>query len=185
MVALPQMINVDDYPETKGMVHIPDGDYKMMVVSSELKETSSRMGQLIEMTFVVVEGQYQGTELIERFNIVNANEQAVLIAFKQLASLGRAVGVQHISDTNMLHNKHLICTTKTEKSNDWTNDKGELIEGKEKSAIAKYKPLGQQNTAPAPSSPPATSYQPSPVQVQSPQQLEQPQQAPSTPPWAV
>lgn len=167
MVALPQQYNTADLPDSADVVHIPDGNYKAVIVNSELKETSNRQGQYLALTVVITEGQYANTEFIERLNIINQNETAVQIAYKTLARISEAVGMTTTpSDSNELHNKPLIIGVGTEEGKPWTDKDGVEREGKDKSVIKKYMPLGAQ---------PAAQQAPSPA-------------APSgvaTPPWAA
>lgn len=175
MVALPNVYNTSDLPDTGGKLPlIPDGDYNAVILASELKATKDGNGQFLAMKIVITQGQYRDTEFTERLNIINPNAQAVQIAYQTLARISEAVGMtQTPGDSALLHNKPLIIRTKTEPGNDY-NDKqtGELKKGNPKSVIAKYLPAqrvgvgaGQPTFAqaappapqPAPFSPPAAA----------------------------
>ena len=141
MVALPQTVNVEEQAGQGGSnVLIPEGQYQAVAVKSEQAKTQ-KGGSMVVITFVITHGQHQNTEFLVRLNIVNTNQKAVEIAYKEIANIGKAIGLTHVSNTDQLHNKPLIIEVKNKKQNDWTNDKGEVIEGKEASEIKKYHSL--------------------------------------------
>jgi len=143
MVALPKIYNTADLPDTGGaMPLIPAGQYQAIIVGSELKPTSKKDGHFLALDIVITQGQYAHTEFTERLNIINPNDTAVQIAYKTLARISEAVGMnQTPQDSNQLHNKPLIIEVATEAGKDWTDDKGEKRTGKDKSIIKKYLPL--------------------------------------------
>lgn len=89
---------------------LPAGEYAMMVVRSELKDTQSGTGQYIKLEMHVVSGEHAGRRVWENLNIDNPNKQAEDIARQQLASLCRAVGVVDLEDTEELHDKPFIAS---------------------------------------------------------------------------
>lgn len=160
MVALPQTYNTADLPDTGGgSVHIPPGVYKGIIVESELKPTSKGDGQFLALKVIITEGQYANTEFTERLNIINPNETAVQIAYKTLARISEAVGMtQTPADSNQLHNKPFSVVIETEAGKPWTDKDGVQREGKDKSIIKGYKPLGAGTPAAAPfGAPPAAA----------------------------
>ena len=140
MVAFNQTFNRSELPDptSGGGVLIDPGQYKAVIVTSDLKENSKKNGSYLELKFVITEGQYSNTEFFERLNLDNPNAQAVEIAKKKLAEIMDALGVEQVSDSTELHNKPLMLEIYNKKQNDWTNDKGELVEGKDRSEIKKY-----------------------------------------------
>lgn len=165
MVALPKQYMTND-PEIQtgsGIVCIPEGQYKAIITSSDFKATNSG-GNMLVLNFSIVEGQYQGTELVDRLNIVNANPVAEKIAYGTLGKISSAIGlVQTPADSTALHNKPMFITVKNVKQDDWTNDKGEIIEGKEKSEIKGYSALpavGTQQAQPVAQQPVQQQAQP-------------------------
>lgn len=184
MVALTKQYNVDDpaMQSSGGTVLIPDGDYQAIITESDMKPTQSG-GNMLVLTCSIVNGEHQGTELIERLNIVNANPKAEEIAYQTLAKISKAMGfVQTPADSSELHNRPIMIKVKGVKQNDWTNNDGQLVEGQLKSEIKGYKAVPAVGTAQ-----PAPAAQP----VQQPVAQPQPTQAapavataPTTPPWA-
>ena len=160
MVALPQVYNTADLPDTGGgIVLISPGQYTAVIVGSEMKPTKDGNGQYLALTVVVTQGQYANTEFIERLNIVNQNTQAVEIAYKTLARISEAVGMtQTPSDSNQLHNRPMLITVETETGKPYTKD-GITKEGKDKSVIKKYTALPAVGVAASFGAPQAVSQQ--------------------------
>ena len=144
MALLPQTYNCADLPDTGGVVKIPDGQYKAVIIDSELKTTSTGNGQFLALKIVITEGQFQDTEFTERLNIINPNSKAVEIAFKTLARISEALGMaQTPQDSAVLHNKPLIIVVGTEAGQDYKDKEGVTHTGQDKSVIKKYLPLPQ------------------------------------------
>lgn len=144
MVMLPQTYNCADLPDTGGVVKIPDGQYKAVIIDSELKTTSNGNGQFLALKIVITEGQHQDTEFTERLNIINQNSKAVEIAFKTLARISEALGMaQTPQDSSVLHNKPLIIVVATEVGKDYKDNDGVMRTGQDKSVIKKYLPAPQ------------------------------------------
>lgn len=149
---LPQTYNCADLPDTGGVVKIPDGQYKAVIIDSELKQTSNGNGQFLALKIVITEGQFQDTEFTERLNIINQNVKAVEIAFKTLARISEALGMaQTPQDSAVLHNKPLIIVVGTEAGKDYKDNDGVMRTGQDKSVIKKYLPIPQVGFAGKPS----------------------------------
>lgn len=191
MVALPQQFNTADLPDTGGMVLIPAGQYQAVIVESVLTPTKNGQGQFLALKVIVTQGQYQGTEFTERLNIINQNPKAVEIAYKTLARISEALGMNRTpNDSNELHNKPLMIEVKTEEGNEYTDNQGNKQMGKPKSIIGKYLPMPQAGGAFAqqPAQTFAAPQQTAPAQAQAaaPTQAApvQQQQAPAANPFA-
>lgn len=152
MVALPQVHNTADLPDTGGnSVLIPNGQYQAIIVKSEMAKTKS--GHSLNLTVVITQGAHQNTEFIERLNIDNPSAQAMEISYKKLARISEAFGMtQTPADSDELHNKPLMIEIKNKVPKDWVNEKGETVKGVERSEIYKYMAIpangvpAQQNT---------------------------------------
>jgi len=141
MVALPQAVDVEKQAGQGGSVpFIPQGKYPAVIVASELKRTS-KGGQMIVFTIVITQGDYANTEFKQYVNIVNKNPDAEKIGYQTIANMGKAINIANIKDTNELHNKPMVIEVKTKPAEDWINDKGETVAGKESSEIKKYFPI--------------------------------------------
>ena len=90
---------------------IPAAWYTAFIVESDLKQAGATAkdpnGQYYAFVFEVCEGPYKGRKVFANYNVVNVNQQAVDIAYKDLASLYRAIGAEHenITNTEQLHNR--------------------------------------------------------------------------------
>ena len=97
---------------------IPAGKYLAVITASEMKPTKNRAGSFLELTFQVIEGEYQKRNLWARLNLVNSNETAVQIARGELSAICRAVGVMTPKDSSQLHDIPLLISVKCKKRND-------------------------------------------------------------------
>jgi len=145
MVGIPQTFKVNDPAVAGGSgnnVLIPEGNYKAIIISSDMKDNSSGTGQFLALEIAIVEGDYTDTTFTERLNLINPNQKAVEIAYKTLARISEALGMAETpSDSAQLHNQPLLIEVKTKKGEPWTNNQGEKVEGKDKSEIKGFKPL--------------------------------------------
>lgn len=142
MAKLPEIFKTADIPDTGGVTLIDEGTYTAVIVSSDLKETNNKKGMYLQLQVVITDGQYANTEFTERLNIVNDNQKAVEIAYRTLARISEAVGMDSTpADSEELHNKKLMIEVKTEKGKPWTDNEGNEREGKDKSVIYKFYPL--------------------------------------------
>jgi hypothetical protein len=97
---------------------IPAGKYVAVISASELKQTKSGNGSFLELTFEVIEGEFNGRKVWARLNLDNPNPMAVKIARSELSSLCRAVGVMEPKDSCELHNIPLVITVKQKPDGD-------------------------------------------------------------------
>lgn len=171
MAQLPQQYNTADLPSGQGVVLIEPGQYQAVIVESEMKPTSSGLGQFLALKLVVTQGKYANTEFTERLNIVNENQKAVEIAYKTLARISEAVGMTRTpADSVELHNKPFMIEVATEAGKPWTDRDGVQRDGSDKSIIKKYLPMPKVGAFSAAATAPAVA---------------QGQAAPaSSPPWA-
>ena len=91
---------------------IPPGDYLAQIVKSEMKQTKSGSGELLEIELEIIEGEYARRHLWDRLNLVNANQQAVEIAQRTLSAICHATGVLRVNDSEALHFKPMLVTVK-------------------------------------------------------------------------
>lgn len=82
---------------------LPSGKYEVVITNSDIRQTKAGTGEFIEIEMQVVEGDYTGRRIWERFNVNNANKQAEDIAKAALGALCMAVGVDNMTDTEQLH----------------------------------------------------------------------------------
>ena len=87
---------------------LPAGEYKAIIVNSEMKKTRAGDGRYLKICLQVIEGEYANRVVFDNLNLDNPNAQAVRIAQATLASICRAVGVMTPRDSAELHDKPLI-----------------------------------------------------------------------------
>jgi hypothetical protein len=133
--------NVDEILANAGNGPLPlitPGDYKAVIVKSELKDTD-KGGKILNLTFIITEGQHKDTELVERLNVVNTGEKKATverIAFETLARIAKAAGLSTMpADSTALHNKPMVIKVKTEAGKPWTDKDGQERAGSDKSVI--------------------------------------------------
>lgn len=97
MAGLKEFYSVNDKPSTAADV-LPAAEYVVKVVGGEMKDTKNRDGQYLEVDMEVVEGDYTGSVIRDRFNLKNKSDEAVRIAKSQFAALREATGVLEPED---------------------------------------------------------------------------------------
>lgn len=97
---------------------IPANKYLAAITASGMKPTKNGSGNYLELTFVVLEGEYKNRVLWSRLNLNNPNATTVKIARGELSAICRAVGVMQPKDSVELHNLPLVITVKLKKRDD-------------------------------------------------------------------
>lgn len=92
---------------TDNFAPVPAGDYPVVIVESEMKDTKTGTGQYLQIVLEVIEGPMKGRKIWDRLNIVNSNRTAVEIAEKALSQICHAIGVLQPQDSAELHGKPL------------------------------------------------------------------------------
>ena len=100
-----------NYEPAAALDPVPPSWYTAIIAESELKDCSANAkdpnGKYYSFVFQIVEGPYVNRKVYANYTVVNVNAQAVDIAYKDLASLYRAIGAEkeQINDTQQLHNR--------------------------------------------------------------------------------
>ncbi len=84
---------------------IPAGVYLAAISESEVVTTKSGSGQMLRLTWDVLEGPMKGRKVFDRLNIANQNPKAEEIGQRQLSTLCHAVGVLQVKETTQLHGR--------------------------------------------------------------------------------
>lgn len=116
---------------------VPAGEYEAVIVSSEMKPTTTG-GEMLVLELQILNGKYQNRKVWDRLNLVNSNDQAVTIAKGTLSAICRAVGVLTPKDSSELHNRPLLIKVAVQPARDRYS---------ESNTIKAYKP---RHTGPAP-----------------------------------
>lgn len=107
---------------------IPAGKYLAVITDSEMKPNKAGTGSLLQLTFQIIEGDFESRLLWTRLNLDHPNATAVQIARADLSAICRAVGVLAPKDSVELHNLPLMINVRCKKRQD-TGDVVNEIKG--------------------------------------------------------
>ena len=91
---------------------IPAGKYIAQISASEIKPTKNNTGQVLNLTWDILDGQFKGRKVFDRVNISNQNPEAERIGQQQLSGICHATGVLNLRDTSQLHMKPIMIKVK-------------------------------------------------------------------------
>ena len=129
MAFLGQSFNPNQVEPTQSNEPFAAGDYKLVLVASEILETKNRDGKYLKCEFTVLEGASKGRKVWQNFNLWNKNVVAKEIAFRQLGDLCRACGYyRDLQDSSALHNIPFMAHVGIRKGNDGYRDSNEIKE---------------------------------------------------------
>ena len=103
MASLAGLYSPEDKPQTRAEA-IPTGEYKAVIVDSEMKKTNSGDGEYLEIQHQIVCGDCAGRRVYSRLNLINRNQKAMDIARSDLAQIRIATGKFNAQDSVELHN---------------------------------------------------------------------------------
>jgi hypothetical protein len=108
-IAFPFDVSAID-PYVGGSEPLPSGTYPMSIQEMECVANNNKAtGHNLRNVYVVIEGEFKGRKVYENLNLWHSgSSQAVEIAFKQLSSIGHAVGVLAGQDLTVLANKPMM-----------------------------------------------------------------------------
>ena len=135
---------------------IPAGSYIAQVVESEIKPTKNGTGQMMNLTFEVLDGQYKNRKVFGRINVVNQSAEAERIGQSQLSALCHATGVMQLQDTVQLHNKPIKIKVKVRVDETGKYDDQNEVTGFESIAGGQI-PAASQQAQSAPAAPSASA----------------------------
>ncbi len=110
--------DANDVEPAVARVAIPAGDYQVVIVESEEKETAKGNGSYLQLTLEIIEGQHKGRKLFSRLNLNNPSDVAVGIARAELSAICRAVGVMKPKDSTDLHDLPFVAKVSVKKRTD-------------------------------------------------------------------
>jgi hypothetical protein len=91
---------------------IPNGWQRAKMIESEMQPTKEGTGNMLVLTFEVLDGPYKGRKLFDRLNLQNPNQTTVQIAYGTLSSICHATGVIQCQNSQQLHNIPLLVKVK-------------------------------------------------------------------------
>lgn len=127
--------NANDVDPNFGFEPIPAGKYLAAITESDMKPTKSGVGQYLQFTFQIIEGEYKGRLVWSRLNLDNPNATTVKVARAELSAICRAVGVPAPKDSAELHNLPLIISVGLKKRDD-TGEMTNVLKGYSKKDAA-------------------------------------------------
>ncbi len=153
-------------PETRA-APVPEGKYLCVIDRAEEKASKSDPGnRFLELTLLIIDGEYANRKLWWRLNLENSNEEAVRISRANLSGICRAVGVMRPKDSAELLNIPFLVTVKVKKNRQTDELQNECVKAEPKSSGgAAGAPLARPTPAPtapaaSPAARPATPAQP-------------------------
>jgi hypothetical protein len=122
---------------------LPADDYRAHIVKSAMKTTGGGNsgkpeGQMLELEFEVLDGEYAKRRFFDRLNIINANETAQRIANEALSAICHSVGVLDVEDSEDLHFKPLMVTLLVDPERDVPGQQGKKYPPSNR--VKKYRP---------------------------------------------
>jgi hypothetical protein len=89
---------------------LPAGEYEVVAITSEVKQTNDRTGSYLNVQFQVTKGEFQNRRIFKKFNLWLAPEKdkAIAIARGQFSDFCKATGVLSPQDSSELHNIPLV-----------------------------------------------------------------------------
>lgn len=81
------------------------GWHLCQITDSENKIAKSGRGEYLQLVAEVMDGRFKGRKLWIRLSLVNENQTAVEIAYRDLSAICHATGVMQVTDSVQLHHK--------------------------------------------------------------------------------
>ena len=101
---------------------IPDGTYTAVIIESDRGAyNDASKGEKLTLKFEITDGSHAGRWVWANLNLWHVSDAARKFAERDLGSICRAVNVPGFSDTQELHNKPLLISTR--QNGEWTNIK--------------------------------------------------------------
>ena len=123
---------------------VPPGKYQAVIVNDSLVQTKSGTGQMLVLTVQITEkGEFLGTELVDRINIINQSEKAQAIGqsrLRHICDLCRVPFPPH--NTRLLYGKPVLITVKVEEFE--SNNTGGMLKSNK---ISRYDAVIKQSTS--------------------------------------
>lgn len=123
---------------------MPAGWHPMHAIEADVQPPKTGGGQMICLTWEVLDGAFKGRRIWHRINYINASAQAQEIGQRELGQLCKALGLGPITDTDVLKFKPVQGRVGIEKGKDGYEDKNK---------VSDFKPYGQSGAAPPPQQP--------------------------------
>jgi len=93
---------------------IPPGKYPVLIEAAEVKLTKKGTGHYVKLTMSILDGPHKNQKIWDQINIQNPSTECVEIGLRTLSALGRALGLQTITDTTQLVNQVVVAHVKVQ-----------------------------------------------------------------------
>lgn len=125
-----QLTEAPKFDEVETGGGLPPGEYIAIVTYSEIRETKKKQsgeaerGELLAMTFQVIEGEFMHQKIFANFNLKNDNEIAEKIGWSDLKKICKALDMtDYPANTIEYHDKPLMIVVGPNKQGDRTEIK--------------------------------------------------------------
>lgn len=152
MAQLGTAIDPAEIEPGRGFGTFPAGEYSMQIVENSVEAAKTGKGQLLKLTWEVLEGEHEKSRLWENLNYQHDNPKAQLIAQQHIKRICDAAGfVGLLEDADVLMFIPMRVRVGIEAGNDKPgggkyDDKNKILDVKPLTAAA---PAGKPATAPA------------------------------------
>lgn len=131
---------------------IPAGWQPMHVIEHDVQATKDGKGQMIVLTWEVLDGPYAKRRIWQRINYINASAQAQEIGQRELGYITKALGTGPITSTDVLAFKPVMGRIGVEPGKDGFEAKNKVTAFKPYGSVSAAPPAQQQQRAAAPAS---------------------------------
>lgn len=115
MAVINKTFDPSNYDSMRKFTPVPNGDYVAKIVASAYKPTKAKNGHYVEFVFEIMSGEFSKKQIWRRLSVDNQSETTCKIAFEELATIARAIGMTHgFMETNNYHGKPMVITTTIE-----------------------------------------------------------------------
>ena len=83
---------------------VPAGNYISQIIDSSIGATKDMTGQILKLTFEIIDGEFKGRKIWNNLNIQNKNPDTQKYAQADLSAICRATNQIKLEDTASLHN---------------------------------------------------------------------------------
>jgi len=108
--------NAADIEPAAPISALPPGRYPVAISKTEMKDTKAGTGQYLQIELTITSGTAANRKLWARLSLVNQNQQAVDIAYRELSAICHAVGVLQVNDSDELLGREMMVDVGIEKN---------------------------------------------------------------------
>ena len=91
---------------------LPPGKYLVEITDSELKPTKAGNGEMLQLEFTVIDGEFKNRKVWDRLCLKHPNRETVKIAEANLSAICHSVGVLRLGESHELHHIPLVISVK-------------------------------------------------------------------------